>query len=104
MTFKDGGAFDFHSTIERIKERIAAAMESRGDGQVPLDVHLEDLPTYEDAGVAAPPHSPPPTSQAAGSEPSEPPPGYAPPGYEEAQADSVRRAADELCDQIRRDL
>lgn len=103
MTFRNGGAFDFHTTIEQIKERISAAMEARGDGQVPNDVHLEDLPTYEDAGGRAPladSHS----AYVAGAQPSDPPPGYAPPGYEEAQADSVRRAEDEICDQIRREL
>lgn len=105
MTFRNGGAFDFHTTVEQIKERIVAAMETRGDGQVPNDVHLEDLPTYEDAGGLGPPPPPPTDSQNVnGAGPSDPPPGYAPPGYEEAQADSVRRAADEICDQIRRDL
>jgi hypothetical protein len=70
MTFKDGGAFDFHSTFERIKERLQQAVEvARESGQlvgdgiettggrgpdalsgVNLDaVHLDELPAYEDA-------------------------------------------------------
>jgi hypothetical protein len=67
MTFKEGGAFDFHSTYERIKERLQQAVEIAhesgrlaGDGAetghrtgagalvgVNLDaVHLDELPTY----------------------------------------------------------
>jgi hypothetical protein len=69
MTFKDGGAFDFHSTFERIKERLQQAVDvARESGQligdgtdiggngggplssVNLDsVHLDELPAYEDA-------------------------------------------------------
>jgi hypothetical protein len=70
MTFKDGGAFDFHSIYERIKERLQQAVDvARESGQllgdgvenggsagggalsnVDLDlVHLDELPAYEDA-------------------------------------------------------
>ncbi|KAE9983986.1 hypothetical protein EG327_005262 [Venturia inaequalis] len=70
MTFKDGGAFDFHSTFERIKERLQQAVEvaresghltgdgtetGGGQGAGPLGavdmnaVHLDELPAYEDA-------------------------------------------------------
>jgi hypothetical protein len=66
MTFKEGGAFDFHSTYERIKERMqqvvdiaresgaltqGQAEDGRADmGGVNLDsVHLDELPAYEDA-------------------------------------------------------
>lgn len=65
MTFKDGGAFDFHSTYERIKERLQQAVDvARESGQlvgdgadnlggaaaVNLDlVNLDELPAYEDA-------------------------------------------------------
>lgn len=70
MTFKDGGAFDFHSIYERIKERLQQAVDvARESGQlmgdgveggggagagamgsVNLDaVHLDELPAYEDA-------------------------------------------------------
>lgn len=63
MTFKDGGAFDFHSNFERIKERLQQAVEQAreyGDGSQrrssrsrALDdidlsgVHLDELPAYE---------------------------------------------------------
>jgi hypothetical protein len=70
MTFKDGGAFDFHSTYERIKERLQQAVDvaresgqligdgtdiGGGNGGGPLSsinldsVHLDELPAYEDA-------------------------------------------------------
>jgi hypothetical protein len=70
MTFKDGGAFDFHSTFERIKERLQQAVDvaresgqligdgtdiGGGNGGGPLSsvnldsVHLDELPAYEDA-------------------------------------------------------
>ncbi len=70
LTFKDGGAFDFHTTFERIKERLQQAVEMAresghlvGDGtetnagigggalaSVNLDsVHLDELPAYDAA-------------------------------------------------------
>ncbi|KAK2733170.1 hypothetical protein FQN57_002289 [Myotisia sp. PD_48] len=71
MTFKDGGAFDFHSNFERIKERLQQVIEQARNcgaddqGQMesgqtarPLDminfanVHLEELPAYD--GQAGP--------------------------------------------------
>ncbi|EFR03806.1 hypothetical protein MGYG_06806 [Nannizzia gypsea CBS 118893] len=72
FTFKDGGAFDFHSSYEQIKERLQQAVERAresglmsGDGaQVGTgrdggafgvvdfaNVHLEDLPAYESANT-----------------------------------------------------
>jgi WW domain-binding protein 2 len=67
LTFKDGGAYDFHTNFERIKERFLQAMEAARDGQVTgtssgqgvagpvagvnMDaVHLDELPTYQDSG------------------------------------------------------
>jgi WW domain-binding protein 2 len=68
MTFKDGGAFDFHSIFERIKERLQQAVDvARESGQLTGDgsetggssgagalagvnmdaVHLDELPAYE---------------------------------------------------------
>ena len=64
MEFKEGGAFDFATTFERLRERLRQAVDvaqSAGDG-VEIDgrgagplsgvnlnsVHLEDLPAYED--------------------------------------------------------
>lgn len=75
MVFKEGGAFDFHSNFERIKERLQQAVETAresgfmtGDGSessagrgggalsaINLDaVHLEQLPAYEESGRVAP--------------------------------------------------
>ena len=136
MTFKEGGAFDFHSTYERIKERLQQAIEiARESGQltgsgeetrngigpgalagVNMDaVHLDELPTYDDANASghavsildsAVPHfnSTPIQSPGTGqmertlqdraSPPSEPP------RYEDVQRDSV---SDELERRLRRD-
>lgn len=103
ITFKEGGAFDFHTNFERIKERLRDAVEnthrgSRGSRAVNLaSVHLDELPAYE--GSRNDP-VPPAVSesrrgpQEAGTEPSGPPP-----GYEEAQQQSV---ANELEETVRR--
>lgn len=53
MEFKEGGAFDFHNTFERLKERlrqtIDVARESGVDETVAAgNVNMEDLPAYED--------------------------------------------------------
>ncbi|KAL8936891.1 MAG: hypothetical protein Q9216_004693 [Gyalolechia sp. 2 TL-2023] len=55
MTFKDGGAFDFASTYERIKETTAQAVEvaresGRQQGPDLSDINLEQLPAYEEVG------------------------------------------------------
>lgn len=110
VTFKEGGAFDFHTNFERIKERFQEAREtanesSRGQQTVDLSaVHLEDLPPYE-----APSNAPPNANQsispreprgeitpnpASRDEPVEPPP-----CYEEVQSQSV---AHELEERLRR--
>ncbi|KAK7179680.1 ww-domain ligand protein [Paraphaeosphaeria sporulosa] len=71
MEFKEGGAFDFATTFERLRERlrhavdVAASVGSAGDGVegdgrgggalagVNLSgVHLEDLPAYEERGAS----------------------------------------------------
>ncbi len=70
MTFKEGGAFDFHSSFERIKERLLQAVDvARESGQIVGDgsetgggrgggalssinmaaIDLEELPAYEEA-------------------------------------------------------
>ena len=70
ITFKDGGAYDFSSRYERVRERLQQAIETaRANGQVVGDgaeggrgrgggamegvnvdaVHLDELPRYEDA-------------------------------------------------------
>ena len=60
LTFKDGGAFDFSSTYERIKETLNQALDvaresGRPVGNGALDVDLEQLPAYEEAAGAKPP-------------------------------------------------
>jgi len=115
LTFKDGGAFDFHTHFERIKERLQQAVEvSRihGDGAggsagamngVDVSNINEDLPVYSEQSdgpllspVAAsiPPQQPvqPPSDTAPGARPQPrptdnafSPPDEPPPGYEEAQ-------------------
>lgn len=105
VTFKEGGAFDFHANFERIKERLRDAVEvsqegSRGSRAVNMaSVHLDELPAYE--GPRNGPAPPPPAAtesqqggQEAGLEPSGPPP-----GYEEVQQQSV---ANELEERLRR--
>lgn len=64
LEFKEGGAFDFASIFERLKERLRQAMEiaresgsggdvqdgTRGVGGININnVHLEDLPAYEES-------------------------------------------------------
>lgn len=87
MTFKDGGAFDFHSRFERIKERLTQAVDvARESGQqapngngsgggrggggdyngVNLDnVNLDELPAYSEMGQTVPvPIAEPPSAAA----------------------------------------
>lgn len=111
LTFREGGAFDFHTTFEQIKERLHQAQSVAQDlGQIGVnaaDVHLEQLPAYEAAGDignkhvgsssqglgnssigggssarSESAHAPP--RQEVFASPDEPPP-----GYEEAQAQAV---------------
>ena len=60
MTFKEGGAFDFHSTFERVRDSLLQAMESAeasGQDFDPEHVHLDQLPAYDEvsAGLSAGP-------------------------------------------------
>lgn len=62
LTFKEGGAFDFSTTYERMKETLAQAMDTaRASGRPVntggggMDVDLEQLPAYEELGGAARP-------------------------------------------------
>ncbi|KAK4975581.1 hypothetical protein LTR66_010962 [Elasticomyces elasticus] len=79
LTFKDGGAYDFHTTYERVKERLQQAVDvaresghipesARGSSSLPgvnMDsVHLEDLPAYEETGASVP--QPQPNAAAVG--------------------------------------
>ncbi|PTU18270.1 hypothetical protein P175DRAFT_0535184 [Aspergillus ochraceoroseus IBT 24754] len=100
VTFKEGGAFEFHNQFERIKERLQHAVEiSRETGRGPrnvdmTNVHLDELPAYPgpQSGASASTHNssqrdPPRDAQGVpetGAEPMGPPP-----GYEEVQQQSV---------------
>jgi WW domain-binding protein 2 len=67
LTFKEGGAFDFHTKFERIKERFRQASEAAGVSVVTASssnqgptagvnmdaVHLDELPTYQDSSLDA---------------------------------------------------
>ncbi|KAK5174058.1 uncharacterized protein LTR77_001138 [Saxophila tyrrhenica] len=113
FTFKEGGAFDFHTHYERVRERLQQAMEVQridGDGAgaaqnrvVVENVNLEDLPVYQEQGDGP---LIPPTVQDGGREGGgvgersrENVPDEAPPGYEEAQmatlTEEVERRAQE---------
>lgn len=108
VTFKEGGAFDFHTNFERIRERLEQAVENMGEGARGLRavdlaaVHLEELPAYEGPGTTSTNtvsnEAPPPQHNrrvsTMGPEPVEPPP-----CYEEVQSQSV---ADELEERLRR--
>ncbi|KIV83137.1 hypothetical protein PV11_05190 [Exophiala sideris] len=117
LTFKEGGAPDFHSNFERIKERlqqvVSLARENNLTGgrqdNVNLDtVHLDELPTYQESGHdrIAPPsaaesadlldsHNVMSPIGAPGTNASAvPPPPDAPPGYEETQQQSIQAELD----------
>ncbi|KAJ5089560.1 hypothetical protein N7532_008244 [Penicillium argentinense] len=109
ITFKEGGAFDFHTNFERIRERLEQAVENSSEGARSLRgvdmsaVHLEELPAYEANGntshttvASDAPVAPQQTRRVSevGPEPAEPPP-----CYEEAQSQSV---ANELEERLRR--
>jgi len=116
LTFKDGGAFEYHTIFEQIKERVYQAYTvARENGQTGAangalaTVHLEQLPAYEPASdgggrVVAEEEEPvilSPIPVRPGTSPTLPPPSHReaeaeavhilppdgpPPGYEEAQA------------------
>ena len=122
FTFKDGGAPEFSSNFERIKERLQQAVEvaresnlaSRDQGQGGLNlvnmdsVHLDQLPSYESSGMdrmapdpterslptEATDVTPPGTTATPPTEPqaSSDAPPSAPPGYEETQQRSLEEA------------
>nr|POE47290.1 upf0664 stress-induced protein [Quercus suber] len=103
LTFKEGGAFDFHSSFERVKERHQQVIEvARMNGETSgpaangLDlrtVDLEELPAYQEESqgplispVAASPVIPQHVQSAVHERPTEPPP-----GYEETQSTLLER-------------
>jgi hypothetical protein len=124
LTFNDGGAPDFHSNFERIKERLHQAVEAARDSGVTLNaagfvggvnmdsVHLEQLPTYEGSrndrvapALDEPPPdvvtiaAPTPVRPATQTQASFVPPPDAPPGYEETQHRSLQEELDRRLNQ-----
>jgi hypothetical protein len=118
LTFKEGGAFDFHSHYERVRERLLQAVEVSRDSGVAgsaaamngVDVNLDDLPAYQEEGDG--PLLPPTVTAVAAAQESvrrasgsvngsvngdgrarprdDDTPVEPPPGYEEAQMASLR--------------
>lgn len=113
-TFKDGGAFDWHTQYERVRERLQQALEvQRVDGGGAREgaamngvdvsnVNLDELPAYQEEGdgpliaptsyvgqpVAAPPTNGVVAQQNGGGDErstTRAMPAEPPPGYEEAQ-------------------
>jgi hypothetical protein len=123
FAFKDGGAYDFHSGYERVKERLQQQVDvarqsghlqgdgseaGRGRGGDTLaavdvaNVHLDDLPAYEETGasipIPQPQAEPPPPAPVSRQAPTSPeshapevfsPPAEPPPGYEQVQRETV---------------
>lgn len=79
IEFKEGGAFDFHNTFERLKERLRQTLDVARESGVDETVaaasigNMEDLPAYEDsrqhARVPEAPLSPPPSAGLSGGGP-----------------------------------
>ncbi|KAL2819457.1 hypothetical protein BJX63DRAFT_11046 [Aspergillus granulosus] len=108
ITFKDGGASDFHANFERMKERLQQAIEVSGEssghgagGVNMANVHLEDLPAYSGPQSGLTPDTAGSNSANARRSPSvsSAQPQEPPPGYEEVQQQSV---ANELEERLRR--
>lgn len=53
LTFKDGGAYDFHSTFEQLREQLHQARQIARDQEPRDEVILEQLPAY-DAAIPEP--------------------------------------------------
>ena len=115
VTFNEGGAFDFHSNFERIKDRLQQAVEhARDSGAASVqaqtgrgvnftNVHLDELPAYDGPNASSAGRNQPidtavePPRETANT--TSPAPLEPPPGYEEVQQQSV---AEELEEQLRR--
>lgn len=116
VTFNEGGAFDFHTNFERIKDRLQQAVEhardsgtasaqaQTGRGVNFTNVHLDELPAYDGPNASSAGRNQPidatvepPIRETANT--TSPAPVEPPPGYEEVQQQSV---AEELEEQLRR--
>ena len=130
LTFKDGGAFDFHSNYERIRERLQQAVAvSRIDGDGSgssrtamngvdvSNVNLDELPAYQeqsDRPLVAPIAPAVPVQQApqsqrdsgigaeSGQPQPKPTPDEPPPNYEDVQMESLNEQAEWRKSQERR--
>jgi hypothetical protein len=109
LTFKEGGAFDYHNIFEQVKERLYNAVQMARDqgrnvgsvgGVVDVaglgEVHMEQLPAYEAPPGPESDHDQitvadglSPHRAGAQTQPHDPSPDEPPPGYEEAQAQAV---------------
>ena len=125
MTFKEGGAFDFHSTFERVKESLVQAQEvARETGRETNLANVgEQLPAYEEVGEGSSPRAraeepqlvaPTPLRPGQSTSSAGPPaptqrraeegtsseqfqaPNEPPPGYEEVQSRSVMDRLEEI--------
>lgn len=102
LTFKEGGAFDFHTKYEQVRERLLQAVEVAGmngdggqagrggmQGVNVQGVDLEELPVYSevsDGPLVSPVAANVPRPEQVRTEaPREPPP-----AYEEAQMDGLQ--------------
>ena len=116
LEFKEGGAFDFASIFERLKERLRQAIDlaresgsggdvqdgTRGVGGININnVHLEDLPAYQEEsdGPLISPVLPLPTQANLGAPAATGPlssaaPAEPPPGYEETQMQGLQDEAE----------
>ena len=105
MTFKDGGAYDFHTRFVQIKESLRQAADAAAETSGSLHgsslgglnmnaVHLEQLPVYEAhsndqstqeamPGIIGSHNSVIPTTR------QQPAPAEPPPGYDEVQREAV---------------
>lgn len=118
LTFREGGAFDWHTIFEQIKERLYYAAQTAREQGRPLemngDVNLEQLPAYEAATEVHSDSGRPPAFQsspdidtvsraqvpgvngtARGPHEHFQSPDEPPPGYEEAQAQAVEMTFEE---------
>ncbi|KAI9837882.1 MAG: hypothetical protein M1838_004725 [Thelocarpon superellum] len=97
LTFNEGGAYDFHQTFVRLRERVGDAIhDARANGEITGDgphaslhlngVHLDDLPAYETGSTTS---SLPPEQTRSRMTASSTVPRGPPPAYDESMTDTV---------------
>ena len=127
FTFKEGGAFDFHTQYERVRERLQQAVEASsmdGDGAGSSrtamngvdvsNVNLDDLPAYQEEGdgpliapiapatIAAQQSSRQSNGEGERSRRTNETPDEPPPGYEEAQMAGLQDEVERRLSESRR--